>query len=79
MPLEVSKKIMKRSRQRSGAAGAGTLLSSGVRQATVTFAQPALDMLKVAADKNEVSLSEMVRQCVDIALRGRGAPAPVGQ
>jgi hypothetical protein len=56
-------------RQRSGAAGAGTLLSSGARQATVTFAPPAIIKLKLAADKNGVALSEMVRQCVDIALR----------
>ena len=68
---EVSEKIMQGSYQRNGKAGAGTLLSSGARQATVTFASPVANKLQLAADKNGVSLSEMVRQCVDIALSGR--------
>jgi hypothetical protein len=66
---EVSEKIMKRSYQRSGVVAEGTSLSSGAKQATVTFTPLTFDKLKLAADKNGVSLSEMVRQCVDIALR----------
>ena len=65
---EVSEKIMQRSYQRSGVVAGGTLLSSGAKQATVAFNPPTFHKLKLAADKNGVSLSEMVRQCVDIAL-----------
>ena len=65
---DVAEKIMARSYQRSGVVGSGTLLSSGAKQATVTFTPPTFHKLKLAADKNGVSLSEMVRQCVDIAL-----------
>ena len=65
---KVAEKVMKRSYQRSGLVGRGTLLSSGARQATVTFPPRTFHKLKLAADKNGVSLSEMVRQCVDIAL-----------
>ena len=65
---EVSEKIMQRSYQRSGVVAGGTLLSSGAKQATVAFTPPTFHKLKLAADKNNVSLSEMVRQCVDIAL-----------
>lgn len=65
---EVSEKIMKRSYQRSGLVADGTLLSSGARQVTVTFPPPAFRKLALAADWNKVSVSEMVRQCVNIAL-----------
>ena len=68
---EVAEKIMQRSAQRSGVVGSGTLLSSGAKQATVAFTPPTFHKLKLAADKNGVSLSEMVRQCVDIALNKR--------
>ena len=69
---DVDTKIMNRSYQRSGVVAGGTLLSSGSRQATVTFTPPTFHRLKLAADKNGVSLSEMVRQCVDKVLN----PAP---
>jgi hypothetical protein len=72
---EAPQKTMKRSRQRSGAAGAGTLLSSGARQATVAFTAPTSEKLKLAAEKNGLSLSEMVRQLVDIGLSGKGTAA----
>ncbi len=62
-------KIMPGSYQRSGVVAGGTLLSSGSKQATVSFTAPTFDKLQLAADNNGVSLSEMVRQCVDIALR----------
>ena len=68
---EVSKKVMKRSHQRDGVVAGGTQLSSGAKQATVAFPSPIFDKLKLAADKNGVSLSEMVRQCVDTAFSGR--------
>ena len=70
-PTEVSEKIMKRSHQRSGVVAGGTLLGSGARQATVSFTPPIFHKLELAAGKNGVSLSEMVRQCVNIALDGR--------
>ena len=65
---EVSEKIMQRSYQRSGVVAGGTLLSSGAKQATVTFTPPTFHKLKLAADMNRVSLSEMVRQLVDRGL-----------
>ena len=64
----IANKIMAGSHQRSGLVAGGTLLSSGARQATVTFTPPTFRRLKLAADRNGVSLSEMVRQCVDRAL-----------
>lgn len=75
---EVSEKIMKRSYQRSGMVAAGTLLSSGAKQATVAFTQATFDNLKLLADKSRVSLSEMVRQLVDIGLSGKGTAASHG-
>jgi hypothetical protein len=68
---KVDKKIMPRSHQRSGVVGGGTLLNSGKRQMTVVFTPPTFHKLKLAADLNGISLSEMVRQCVDIALEKR--------
>lgn len=59
---------MERSRQRSGIVAGGTLLSSGAKQITVAFTPSAYHKLKLGAMKNGVSMSEMVRQCVDIAL-----------
>ena len=61
-------KIMKRSYQRSGVVAGGTLLSSGAKQATVTFTPPTFHKLKLGAADNGVSLSEYVRQLVDIGL-----------
>jgi hypothetical protein len=69
---EISEKIMERSYQRSGVVAGGTLLSSGAKQATVAFTPPTFRKLKLAADQNGVSLSEMVRQCVDMALNKKG-------
>jgi hypothetical protein len=66
--LEVVQKTLKRSHQRSGRAADGTLLSSGTRQATLTFTPPVFHKLKLAAHKNGVSFSEMVRQCVSQVL-----------
>jgi hypothetical protein len=62
-------KIMNRSHQRGGAVARGTLLSSGARQVTVSFPPDMARKLELAAAKNGVSASEMVRQCVDNALR----------
>ena len=67
---EVADKIMAKSYQRSGVVAGGTLLSSGARQATVAFTPPIFRKLKLAADKNGVSLSEMVRQAVEAYLNG---------
>lgn len=67
---DVANKVMARSYQRSGVVAGGTLLSSGARQATVTFTPPTFRKLKLAADKNGVSLSEMVRQAVEAYLNG---------
>ena len=63
-------KIMPGSYQRSGVVAGGTPLSSGARQVTVAFTKPLFDKLKLAADEKRLALSEMVRQCVDIALNG---------
>ena len=63
-------KIMPGSYQRSGAVAEGTELSSGARQATVAFPASIFDKLKLAADEKKLSLSEMVRPYVDIALKG---------
>jgi len=65
---DVADKIMTRSYQRSGVVAGGTLLSSCARQATLTFTPTTFRRLKLAADKNGVSLSEMVRHCVDRVL-----------
>jgi hypothetical protein len=71
-PPHVEEKIMERSYQRAGIVGGGTLLSSGARQATVTFKPGTFDLLKEAAADNRVSLSEIVRQLVDRGLHPRG-------
>jgi hypothetical protein len=60
----VSSKIMVRSHQRAGEVAGGTLLPSGSRQLTVSFPQRHAHKLRLAAAKNNVSASEMVRQCV---------------
>jgi hypothetical protein len=73
LPVVSEKKIMKvmpGSYQRSGVVARGTLLGSGARQVTAAFPQHLYDKLKLAAEKKGVAASEMVRQCVDIALNG---------
>ncbi len=65
----VEAKIMERSYQRAGVVAGGTLLSSGARQATVTFKPGTFRLLELAAADNKISLSEMVRQLVDRGLR----------
>jgi len=67
---DVTDKIMDRSYQRSGVVAGGTLLSSGARQVTVSFPPAMAHRLRLAAAKNGVSASEMVRQCVSTALDG---------
>ena len=67
---DVTEKIMNRSYQRAGVVAGGTLLSSGARQVTVSFPPGMAHKLKLAAAKNGVSASEMVRQCVSTALEG---------
>jgi hypothetical protein len=66
---KVTEKIMKRSYQRAGVVAGGTLLSTGAWQITVAFTPPDYHALKLAAMKNHYSMSEMVRQCVRIALK----------
>ena len=61
-------KILERSYQRAGVGAGGTLLSSGARQATVTFKPDTFRLLELVAADNKVSLSEMVRQLVDRGL-----------
>ena len=70
-PLKMPKieaKIMERSYQRAKTVGSGTQLSSGAKQATVTFKPGTFRLLEMAAAENSVSLSEMVRQLVDKGL-----------
>jgi hypothetical protein len=67
---EVSEQVMERSRQRNGVVAGGTLLTSGARQVTASFPPDPFKKLKLAAEKKGVSLSEMVRQGVEIALGG---------
>jgi hypothetical protein len=68
---DIAQKIMTRSYQRSGKVAGGTELSSRATQATVSFPSADFRLLQLAADKNGVSLSEMVRQCVSAALGAR--------
>lgn len=62
--IDAAEKVLKRSHQRSGVVAGGTLISSGNRQATVAFPAKEFHVLKLAAAKNGVSLSEMIRQLV---------------
>jgi hypothetical protein len=70
---KTGQKIMKRSYQRASVVASGTLLSSGARQVTVTFTSQTFHKLKLAADLNGVSISEMVRQCVEYLLNPQDA------
>jgi hypothetical protein len=65
---KIDQKIMKHSYQRAGVVAGGTLLSSGAWQVTVAFPADLTHILRLAAMKKKLSLSEMVRQCVRIAL-----------
>jgi hypothetical protein len=64
----VEAKIMERSYQRAGVVAGGTLLSSGARQATITFKPGVFRLVELAAADNRVSFSEMVRQLVERGL-----------
>ena len=66
-------KIMKRSYQRAGLVAPRTPLSSGTREVAVTFTSQTFHKLKVAADLNGVSISVMVRQCVQYLLDPKDA------
>lgn len=61
---DVTAKIMNRSYQRSGVVAGGTLLSSGARQATVTFPPATFRKGHLAAANAGVSFSEIVRQAM---------------
>ena len=68
LPL-VGQKIMRKSAQRAGEVGKGTLLTSGSRQFTVSFPPRLARLIELAAANARVSTSEMVRQCVDAHLK----------
>ena len=61
---EIADKIMDRSYMRSGTVAEGTLLSSRARQITVSFPPSMVRKLQLAAEDNHISVSEMIRQCV---------------
>lgn len=61
---EVTEKVMGHSYMRSGKVGEGTVLSSRARQVTCSFPPAMVDKLQVAAEDQGVSLSEMIRQCI---------------
>ena len=66
---KTGQKIMKRSYQRAGLAASRTpLLLSGTREVAVTFTSQTYQKLKLAADLNGVTISVMVRQCVQYLL-----------
>ena len=66
-------KIMKRSHQWAGALASRTAVSSGTREVAVTFTSQTYQKLKLAADLNGVSISVMVRQCVQYLLDPKDA------
>ena len=75
---KTGQKIMKRSYQRAGLAASRTPLSSGTREVAVTFTSQTYQKLKLAADLNGVTISVMVRQCVQYLLdpkRRVGSPS----
>ena len=65
---KTGQKIMKRSYQRAGAAASRTPLSSATREVAVTFTSQTYQKLRLAADMNGVTISVMVRQCVQYLL-----------
>jgi len=56
-------KVM-RSFQRSGQVADGTELCSKARQLTCSFPASMFYKLQIEAEKHDVSVSEMIRQCV---------------
>jgi hypothetical protein len=60
----VLEKVLDRSFQRSGQVAEGTELSSKARQITCSFPPSMFCLLQNAAEKNDVSVSEIIRQCV---------------
>ena len=65
---KTGQKTMKRSYQRAGAAAFRTPLSSPTREVAVTFTSQTYQKLRLAADMNGVTVSVMVRQCVQYLL-----------
>jgi hypothetical protein len=65
---KTGQKTMKRSYHRSGAVASRTPLSSPTREVAVTFSSQTYQKLKLAADMNGVTVSVMVRQCVQYLL-----------
>ena len=59
------KLTMSRSSQHAGKVSQGTVIQGGGKQATITFTVKQFDKMARLAGRNHVSLSEMVRQCVD--------------
>jgi len=65
---KTGQKIMKRSDQRASVVASRTPLLSGTREVAVTFTSQTYQKLKLAADLNGVTISVMVRQCVQYLL-----------
>jgi hypothetical protein len=65
---KTGQKTMKRSYQQAGAATSRTPLSSATREVAVTFTSQTYQKLRLAADMNGVTISVMVRQCVQYLL-----------
>ena len=65
---KTGQKTMKRSYQPAGVAASRTPLSSDAREVAVTFTSRTYQKLKLAADLNGVTISVMVRQCVQYLL-----------
>jgi hypothetical protein len=70
---KTGQKIMKRSHQWAGLLASRTPLSSGAREISVTFTSQTYQKLKLAADLNGVTISVMVRQCVQYLLDPKDA------
>jgi hypothetical protein len=65
---KTGQKTMKRSSQRAGVVASRTPLSTATREVAVTFPSQTYQKLKLAADMNGVTISVMVRQCVQYLL-----------
>jgi hypothetical protein len=65
---KTGQRIMKRSDQRASVVASRTPLSSDTREVAVTFTSRTYQKLKLAADLNGVTISVMVRQCVQYLL-----------
>jgi hypothetical protein len=70
---KTGRNTMKRSYQWAGLVASRTPLSSGAREISVTFTPQTFQKLKLAADLNGVSISAMVRQCVQYLLDPKDA------